>query len=200
MAEFRTLVKKIIKESGGSTRASRNANLWYKESIRTSTDFIAKTSEPFKPGKIYIFRYNDPKTPNLPWWDRNPISLSIGRNTLGNDVGINLNLLPPKAKSKLLDNVYEVYKTNIKKSIGASRGRNRTLNEKFLPLDYTKIKGYLKKFGFDFAVRSYIPGRKEQQRVISYVRWPFIDLMDLSDIANENIQVVYDEFYEYINK
>ena len=49
------------------------------------------------------------------------------------------------------------------------------------------MKSYLKNYGFDFAIRQYIPARKNNQAVVSYNRWPEIALCDFIELNGANV-------------
>jgi len=193
MTSFLTKVNNMIKENHGKAKAANVAKTWFNKGRSIG---IKHAPTRFKPGKIYIFRYEDPKTPNLPWWDRNPIVLSLGWEKK-NDIGINLNLLPHKPRMAILDKVYSVYEQEIKRAMNVKKGRDRTLREKPLNLNYDKIKPYLERYGFKFAVRQYIPNLKSNQALVSYDKWTYVAMLDLVDIAGADINEVYDEFYNY---
>jgi hypothetical protein len=119
MSLLKDLIRKEIKSTGGQGKAINEARSWYTNAKQDSKNTtLVKTTERFKRGKIYMFRYDEPKTiKNLKYWDANPVVLSFGQNEYGNDIGINLNLLPNQLRLKILDKIMESYSFYIQAAI-----------------------------------------------------------------------------------
>lgn len=186
-------IGKLSKEAGGKARASATAEAWFqdsKKSIRENA--VQKTSRRFRPGQVYVFRYEDPKYAE--WWDKNPTVLALDP-AAGNDCGINLNMLPPNIKEELLDVVYERFESYIK-----GQEKKPAKNQAPLGLSYDGAKGFLAKFGFDFAIRQYIPSRKTQQVVVGYEHWPSIALCDFTQLEGKGVGAVRAMFRNHLNK
>jgi hypothetical protein len=52
------------------------------------------------------------------------------------------------------------------------------------------MKTYLKRHGYDFAIRQYIPSRKTRQTVVSYTSWPEMALCDFINLNGATVQQV----------
>ena len=69
-----------------------------------------------------------------------------------------------------------------------------------LSLSYDGAKNFLSKFGFDFAIRQYIPSRKAQQAVVSYEHWSRIALCDFLELEGKTIGAIRAQFRNHLNK
>ena len=193
MGEIKKGIRLLARESGGKTRAKSDAMDWFETSrkgIRETA--VQKTARRFRPGQVYVFRYDDPKYAE--WWDRNPCVLALDPAN-NNDCGINLNLLPPNVKEELLDVVYERYQGYLK---GQTNKPAKAQGQ--LSLSYDGAKNFLSKFGFDFAIRQYIPSRKAQQAVVSYEHWSRIALCDFLELEGKTIGAIRALFRNHLNK
>jgi len=179
-------IRRLVKEAGSKAQARRKAEDWYEESTRsrklTEASMIRTR---FEPGKIYVFEY-DPITENLPWFDQNPVVLAIERVD-DNDLGINLNLLPVKFKEQLMDDLYDRLEGQINNASSGSKYNNAT-RQRPLRITYDGVKAYLKRFGYDFAIRQYKPNRKSKQAVVSYQSWPQIALCDFISLNGATVR------------
>ena len=178
-------VKKQIREltkSAGSNRAARKAaEKWFNDGVSNkSVKEAAYVRNRFEPGKIYIFEY-DPITPDLEFFDKNPVVLALEQLDNNNDLGVNLNLLPIRVKEDLLDDLYSRVQGQIKSnSTGVKYYNAKTQGG--LRITYDGMKSYLQRSGCDFAIRQYKPSRKQKQAVVSYSKWPEIALCDFIDL------------------
>lgn len=200
MGKLSSEIKALITESRGLDIAKKESNRWYEKAATSSGDSsVESSSAPFRPGKIYIFRYENPKTKaTLKWWDRNPVVLSLGQHD-GKDIGINLNLIPYARKLQLLDKIYEQYLPMIESMI--ERGEGDASSESGIPaLRYEMIKPFLDKTGFGAAVRMYITGLRKNTNVVSYSKWNKVALIDLNDISGATINQAYAKIGKYIKK
>ena len=105
MGAIKTQIKALVKTHGSKSNARKEAEAWYASSLKSfrNKEVVKSTILRFRPGKIYVFRYDTPKTEEtLEWWDRSPVVLALDPYK-GNDVGINLNLLPIAVKEFILD-------------------------------------------------------------------------------------------------
>jgi hypothetical protein len=200
MGHVKKRIKELVKESGGRNRAKKSAELWFETSRRKMNEKqVVFTRDKFQPGKIYVFRYDDPKYKNtLEWWDRNPVVLAIYSEE-ENDLGINLNLLPIKIKEELLDFIYDRLEGLIKLNTMGNRANNAE-RQRHLSLTYTVAKSFLERFGFDFAIRQYIPSRKANQAVVAYEKWPEVALCDFIDINGGTITQVHAMYRNHLRK
>lgn len=199
MGKVRKDIRLLSKEAGGKVRARRESEEWFeasKNAVREKA--VGRDSRPFVPGKIYVFRYDNPVSAY--WWDSNPVVLALDPpDVSGNDMGINLNMLPVKIKEDLLDFVYDQYEQYIN---GQTRG-NKVENARAqgaLSLSYAGAKQFLKRYGFDFAIRQYKRNRKAQQVVVSYENWAKIVLCDFIELNNSSIGKIRAMFRNHLNK
>jgi len=193
MGAIKKGIGELAKESGGKARAKTAAESWFedsKKSIRENA--VQSTARRFRPGQIYVFRYDTPKSAE--WWDKNPCVLALDPSG-GNDCGINLNMLPPNIKEELLDVVYERFQGFIKGQDGKP-----AKNQAPLGISYDGAKGFLGRFGFDFAIRQYIPSLKKQQAVVGYEHWSRIALCDFTDLEGKGVGAVRAMFRNHSNK
>jgi hypothetical protein len=188
MGYVKSRIRELIKESGSKATARRRAELWYNETKRSVRENeVYQTRDRFEPGKIYVFRYN-PATENLPWFDQNPVVLAI-EQVDGNDLGVNLNLIPIMLKEQLLDDLYSRFGGQIKSATTGARETNAN-TQRPLRLTYDGMKSYLQRYGYDFAIRQYIPSRKSQQTVVSYNKWPEIALCDFIQLNGATVNQI----------
>jgi len=145
---------------------------------------VSNVRERFQPGKIYSFAYKDPITKNLPWFDMNPLVLGLDSKNK-NDLGVNLNLLPIRMKEDLLDDLYEAMKGQIAGAKGSNAARDRGIR-----VTYDGVKAYLDRYGFGFAIRQYIVGRKQFQATVTYASWPKIALANLIQLNGASTRMV----------
>jgi hypothetical protein len=200
MGDIKKSISKAVKESGSKANARRDSEKWYTAALNNFQDgsVVKSSATRFMPGKIYVFRYDNPKTiEDLDWWDRNPIILAL--DPVGtNDCGINLNLLPIKIKEQLLDDIYSRMAGQIKTR--TTRAQLKADLQAPLSLSYSGAKNYLNRYGFGFAVRQYIPQRKTKQAVVSYENWWRIALCDFIQLEGSTIQSVRRQFSSYFKK
>ena len=198
MGEVRKQIRALSKEFGGKARAAKQAEAWFETSKKAvSEKSVARSATRFQPGKIYVFRYENPIVAE--WWDSNPVVLALNKSDSGNDMGINLNMLPVKVKEDLLDFVYDQYSGFIQ---GQTRGA-KTENARAqapLSLSYQGAKSFLKRYGFDFAIRQYAASRKSQQVVVSYEHWARIALCDFIELNNSSVGKIRAAFRKHLNK
>lgn len=198
MGEVRKQIRALSKEFGGKARAAREAESWFETSKKAVREkAVARSAGPFQPGKIYVFRYENPVSAF--WWDSNPIVLALNKSDTGNDMGINLNMLPVKVKEDLLDFVYEQYMGYIQGQTRGSKTENARAQAP-LSLSYQGAKSFLKRYGFDFAIRQYASSRKSQQVVVSYEHWARIALCDFIELNNSSVGKIRAAFRKHLNK
>lgn len=187
MGYVKDRIKEMSKSAGSKSRARKEAEDWFRESKGSARQNEAiSTRGRFEPGKIYVFRYNP--ISDLDWWDRNPVVLAL-EQVDGNDLGVNLNLIPVKLKEQMLDDLYSRFSGQIRSATTGSKEMNAKA-QKPLRVTYAGMKSYLKAYGFDFAIRQYIPARKNNQAVVSYNRWPEIALCDFIELNGATVAQV----------
>lgn len=197
MGLLRNKINEQIKSSGSKSSARSTAEAWYAKSLSAFRNKEVVKGGPlrFTPGKIYVFRYDTPKTAEyLAWWDRNPIVLAL--DPAGqNDCGINLNLLPIELKEQMLDGIYTQLQGRIKTQM--TRAKEDAVAQGGLRLTYGAAKKYLDQYGFGFAVRQYVPSLKTKQAVVSYENWHQIALCDFIDLEGASIASIRRQFNDY---
>lgn len=195
MGYVKTEIKRLARQAGSKKMARDRAEDWYNTAINSrSIQEVHRTSAPFVPGKIYVFNYLDPVTPNLPWWDKNPVVLALDP-VGGNDLGVNLNLLPVQVKEDLLDDLYMRLNSQIK----ASRNQN-ALRQNSLRITYYGMRAYLRRHGYHFAIRQYKRNIKTNQAVVAYEKWPDIALCDFMSLHGKNVWHLRREFRDWLAK
>lgn len=193
MGEVKKGVRELAKDAGGRGKAVSEAESWFEDSKKSIREgAVQNTARRFRPGQVYVFRYDDPKYATE--WDRNPCVLALDPSG-NNDCGINLNLLPPNIKEELLDVVYERFQGYLKSQEGKP-----AKNQAPLSLSYEGAKGFLGEFGFDFAIRQYIPSRKTKQAVVGYEHWPRIALIDFLQLEGMGVGAIRAMFRNHLNK
>ena len=199
MGKIKDDIKTLSKDAGSKSRAATAARQWYDKGVKSVRESaVAKSSGQFKTGMIYVFRYEKPKhIETLPWWDKNPVVLALDPTDNGNDLGINLNLLPPDIKEDLLDMVYERMRAMIKAQTKGPAADNAII-QRGIRLEYKGAKKFLKQYGFDFAIRQYIPQLKSNQKVVSYENWARIALCDFLELEGITISELKAQFRNHL--
>ena len=117
------------------------------------------------PGQFIVFGYHEPKyKEELEYYDGTPAVLFFGltRTKEGNirEIGFNIHYLPPFARMKVLNTVYEVFKSYYSKYFNESPDKpNRYIN-------YNLLKRMFRRVGLAFCLRMYIPVLRGQTYVI----------------------------------
>lgn len=200
MGEIKKQIGRLTRDARSKSRARRAAEEWFEESVKALNEkSVASTPQRFRPGKIYVFRYEQPKhADSLEWWDMNPVVLALDPVD-DNDLGINLNLLPVGLKEDMLDFIYEKLKNNINRQAQGSKS-NDAIRQGSIGLSYEGAKRFLQQYGFDFAIRQYIPSRKSNQAVVAYEEWPRIALCDLIELNGATVGQIRYRFRRNLNK
>lgn len=127
-------------------------------------DFL--TTRYLLPGQVCCFTYNDPKTKDeLEYWDKTPLTLFFGAfKTKDGDIreiGLNLHYFPPYTRKKVLDRVYEMFKSYFEKNFNAPAEKPNML------IDYKTLKHVLQRDSkIAFAVKEYVPSLRGLTYVI----------------------------------
>lgn len=184
MGLLKDLIRNYVQESGGQGKAMIASKKWFKKAKVDSKDnTLVKTSERFKRGKIYTFRYLEPQSiGRLKEWDRNPVVLSLGQDDHKNDIGINLNYLPNALRLKILDKIMSAYASNIE---NAMRGRNKgnaKSQQQLISLNYDNLAKVLVRLGYKESIRTYKNHLKAEQYVLSYDAWARITFLNVGEI------------------
>lgn len=184
MGYIKKEIKALVKQYGSRKKAISESQDWFENGKKKRGEKgVQSVRTRFEPGKIYVFGYKPQGIDTLPWYDANPVVLALDEADK-NDVGINLNLLPVRVKEDLLDIVYDAYTGEIKMaSVSPSAS-----GQKSLSITWEMAKKYLQQFGYDFAIRQYIPNLKFNQAVVSYKNWCKIILCDFAQLENTTYQ------------
>ena len=182
-------VSELISKMRGKSIAVKDTKNWFKNTRNSSGDTsVRRDSGVFKPGKIYVFRYESPVRDNK-MWDRNPVVLSLGRVD-GMDVGINLNYLPYAKRLDLLDRVYEQFRNVIERSIKNS-GSDALSQNGIKSMQYENVQRFLKDSGYMKAFRRYHTNKRKKSTIIGYTEWNRAALLDIVDMAGGDVNKAY---------
>jgi hypothetical protein len=146
--------------------SSKTGNVKSKLAYRFIMDNSNLTSRYLLPGQVCCFTYNDPKTKDeLEYWDKTPLTLFFGvfRTKDGNirEVGLNLHYFPPFTRKKVLDRVYEMFKSYFEKCFNAPSAKPNQL------MDYQTLRHILQHDSkIAFAVKEYVPSLRGLTYVI----------------------------------
>ena len=177
MGYIKEEIKKLVKGKG-KAKASKESLSWFEDSLNDRKNkSVMPIRSRFIPGKMYIFEYS-PITEGIPWYDDNPIVLALDPYD-GDDIGINVSMLPPKFREQFLDEIYDRYQSTIKR---ASKTDNAKNQRGLLTFSYQGAKAYLGQRGYDFAIRRYKHSRKSNQAVIAYKDWCKIAICDFNSL------------------
>jgi hypothetical protein len=200
MAKLSDEVKNFVQNARGLDNAKQAADEWYRTVGKSSGDkSIQSSGSPFQPGKIYIFRYEHPKTmERLEQWDANPVVLSLGRID-SSDVGINLNYLPYKAKLQILDKIYKSFLPKIEEQQAKAPAQAKK-QKPILSFDANTILAFLNKAGLGYAIKRYVTNLRKSTKVVSAEGWKYVPLLDLAQIKKTDIRKVQSGYSKYINK
>jgi hypothetical protein len=201
MSKLSTEVKNFVQNARGLDNARVAANEWFKTVGKSNGDkSIQSYSGPFKPGKIYVFRYEHPVTEEkLETWDANPVVLSLGRVD-GLDVGINLNYLPQKAKLALLDKIYSNYGSKIEEAEAKNPGVAKSQKD-ILSMNQVQLERFVGNMGINYAIKRYVTNLRKSSKVVSAEGWKYLPLLNLSQFKpGGNVRKVESGYSKYINK
>lgn len=108
---------------------------------------------------LYSFNYNDPKTKNLPIWDKHPLVFALDINFQHKSfLGLNLHWVPKKYREELLHEIIRILKKPTTKREQARLTYRLLLQPKFRQ----SLKG----------IRRYMLSRVTNLKSIPYDRWP----------------------------
>ena len=166
-----SLRSRILKHSWVKSGAPfRRGIEWLYKTVFKNPEKYAYRKRALFQGGLFIFNYFNPKykdTSVLPWFDQFPLVLSLGPVVTKQGVrnlGFNLHLLPPKIRIIVICHVFEIYKRLYRYSIFLKQ-------DKPVQIRYQAIISSLSKYGVEFCVRMYIPGRQRQIAIIPYREW-----------------------------
>ena len=200
MGDFSQQVKNFVQNARGLDNAQMAADKWFRTTGKSQKDkSIESYAGPFQPGKIYIFRYENPVTEDrLKQWDLNPVVLSLG-TVDGLDVGINLNYLPYNAKLRILDLIYKSFDSKIEEQVSKAPGDAKG-QKPILSFNAETLQQFLNKAGLGYAIKRYVTGLRKRSKVVSAEGWKYVPLLNLVQIKKTDIRKVQSGYNKYINK
>lgn len=171
-----------------------SAKRWYNDYKKDKNNWLQ--GQLMRQGHLYMFDYKEPKykdTPQLPWFDENPLVLSLGpiKTSLGwRTININLHLLPPITRRIVLSRIFEFNKNRYKGLMGLK-------NQKVVMVKYKDIIEPLEKYGVAFAIRMYIPELQKNIIEFKIEDWKnaiFLESKKLNGITIKGLQKDWSEF------
>ena len=197
MSSLKDEIKELYKSMGGRAKALKQVQRWFDSGmaqLKSKDTTLDTERKPFKPGMIYVFKYEKPKhMEKLPWWDKNPVVLALNPTDQKNDIGINLNLLPSNIRIELLDAIYTQMKPFIELQKKGKTAYKAKLQGPLPNFTYESTKKFLEKFGYDFAIRQYVPNLKNNQRVVAYEKWSYVAICSLINVESNDSSIVINE-------
>lgn len=136
----------------GRKPLNMRSKIAYKEIMRN----LKPTKKYLLPGELCVFAYSAPKTAaELEYYDATPFVLFCGitRTADGNirEVGFNLHYYPPYARKRVLNTVYDVFKSYYKKYFNDQpHAANKAVN-------YHVLSRMLRSEKIRFGLRMYVP-------------------------------------------
>lgn len=191
MGYIKEEIKKLTKGKGRA-KASKESTDWFKKSLGDKKEkAVGSIRSRFIPGKMYVFNYM-PITKDLPWYDDNPVVLALDPYN-GDDIGINITMLPSKFREEFLDEIYNRYSASIK---SASKKEDAKKQRGLPKFSYEGARKYLESFGYDFAIRRYKTSNKSNQAVVAYKDWckmAICEFDSLNGISKQELNKLFED-------
>jgi hypothetical protein len=153
--------------------------------LAVDEQYLHRQSKWFIPGRIYTFPYIPSDARVVPYYDKQPVMLSLYNYTREDgkqmEHGINLNYFPPKFRIALLDAFWAFAKKLIEKNESAVETQNTTQQIPMALIDnhaqLSKVFNDAAKIGYQFALQSYEKGRidPKRMRIVEYADWPLLN-------------------------
>lgn len=189
-------IKKIRESKSESSIRVRNQK-WFDEFYfdrnLPKNDYLEQNRRKFKfvVGKVYTFFYFNPKYKDeLEFYNAVPVGVFLGWLECGNPLFLGLQFIPPKIRVLVLDKIVKFNESKIdasNKIILKSGYSDRILKTK-----YSDLKAYLKKSGFEYAIRSYIIKRiKTEPLIVTYYDWWRLCTFAGQYMKKKNIAYIY---------
>lgn len=139
---------------------------WFKEVVKKVTNKTVaenydKSRKRISESEILTFAYPNPKTElkQLKWFDAHPLVLLF--NVKGKNMyGLNLHYLPTPAREILLKKVIGINKLKLKANLR-------------FDLSWELINEFIKRNGWEFIIKQYIPARMQNVQYIPYNQWKY---------------------------
>ncbi|BBC78215.1 DNA end protector [Escherichia phage EcS1] len=140
---FRTSIRDKLANEGAAV--NNKSAKWFAETIKKNV----RGHQVTKPmaGKLYAYIYDAKHKDTLPFWDKYPLIIYLGRGsgTTGHLMyGLNLHYIPPKARQQFLEELLKQYAST-----------PTITNNTKLKIDWSSVKGFA---GADKMIKAYIPG------------------------------------------
>lgn len=154
-------------------------------------------SPPFIPGEIYSFPYpTDSKiTEKRKFIDRNPIVLCTGSNRTNENgvilMGIDLVVVPPEYRIKILGKVYDNFSSVIEKN-QAHYTKGGAITP--LPLTSANLKNMLAGTGYEAALFGFKTNYIREIHILDLEDWYKIPYLRKSQIEGLDIAGIYKEY------
>lgn len=148
-------------------------------------------------GKIYTYNYDPLHADDLDFYDINPIMLCLGQRHLEDggvlQLGINLNFIPPRLRTQVLDIVFKKFRGPITDNLN-DLNRGVTTSQRQLGIPYNAATLLLEGTGFEFAIRSYYRSRISKPKIIDYDDWHKLLIIDTERVIGDSILNVYNYY------
>ena len=175
--------------------------------------FIGAKNNPYDPtvvfvenkmsqvGKLNQFTYNPKGKKTLDYYDKRPLVLSLGvvmHHKRKYELGINLNFIPAPYKWYILETIQKTYSGFFQRQRDA-RAPMDALRQPQIMYKYKVIKALLSKYGFEYAIRKYIPSRKSKLYCISYNNWTQAAFLSIEKFEGITYDQMMQEFWKAKN-
>ena len=183
-------IKYIFKHKGPK-KAEDEAHEWFTSAKRNVYDptVVFCENKMLQVGKINQFSYNPKGKDTLDYYDKKPLVISLGtikRKRRIYELGINLNFIPAPYKWYVLDTIQTINKGFFQRQLN-SKASNNAYKQQQIQYPYKVIKALLSKFGFEYAIRMYIPSRKSKVHCINYNSWAKAAFLSLESITHDQM-------------
>lgn len=142
-------------------------------------------------GKMYCFKYF---TQSEKFYDQFPIVLGLGPTDTNNQLGINLHYIPYNIRLTFIRNILENNKRFFNSQIDYYGNVKR--QDELSTFNYEFLKGYLKGYNLNYAVKQYRLDRMVEPRDIGYENWYIGVVNDENFFFGGNISQAQDLFFK----
>lgn len=202
MSELKDKVIELIRSNKGSkTLAVKNSLKWYSTALsqKDNKEVVeVPITEKFKAGKMYRFTYYA-TTERLPYFDTNPIVLSLGQIKHKNTVaerGLNFNYLPHDIRVYLIDRIERSFHSVILHE--SKRYVKDAQKQRGLPISYSAMRKIIEDVGGEYAIRNYTPENKSSVGAIAYEQWDRAALIETDFFKDISQGKVHRKYIQYI--
>ena len=187
----------------GLKNAEDEAYKWFKNAKKNPMDptVMFCENQMMQVGKLNQFKYNPKGKDTLDYYDKNPLVLSLGiiqRKRMKYEIGINLNFIPAPYKWYILDKVQRTYSGFFQRQRDG-RASNNAYKQPQIMYRYAAIKAMLSQYGFEYAIRTYIPSRKSKVYCINYNNWVNASFLSIEKFEGITYKEMIREFMKAKN-